>query len=206
MTKTDSVLESKLQELESILNELHHHHHPHDDQTQTPSNTDLSEDFKQKLVFIKNLFSAEISSSPPSKRHHLQHVAQRIKRLEETLQILDSRREFSYDQLEKGSSCSCTDSCINDDVEAVGEVGVTEFTEPEELSEGLNKAMVEWKGEEKQTSFALFYFERGNVLFCYYSKICFLLLNLGRFSPKSSQLVTLYQQFSLWTVVLILFF
>ncbi|XP_028753505.1 uncharacterized protein LOC114713085 [Neltuma alba] len=146
MTKRCSILQSKLQELESKLHEALLLH-DHDDQHQY-----LAEDIKQKFVFIKSLLSAEISSSPPASTtpHHLQHVARRIHQLEDAFLKWHSSRGFSGgEEFEVASSCSCTESCFNDDGgEAGGELNVAEFAEPEEFPEGC-KAMVEWKETEE---------------------------------------------------------
>lgn len=151
MTKRFSILRAKLQELESKLHDallLHppesDHQHQHQNHNQTHHANNLSEDIKQKFGFIKNLLSAEISSSPPSKPHHLQHVAHRIASLEEAFLKWDT------------SSCSCTDSCFHDDGEATGEVGVAvaDFAETEDFPEGF-KAMVEPQGEKQETSLPL---------------------------------------------------
>ncbi|KAI9081606.1 hypothetical protein K1719_036492 [Acacia pycnantha] len=146
MTKRCSILQSKLQELECILRDALLLHDD-DDRHQ-----ELSEDIKQKFVFIKSLLSAEITSSPAvsTTPHHLQHVARRIQILEDGFQKWHSSRDFSgAEELEVASDCSCTDSCFNDDGgEAVGELSVAEFAELEEFPDD-SKAMVEWKEAEE---------------------------------------------------------
>ncbi|XP_054814366.1 uncharacterized protein LOC129314909 [Prosopis cineraria] len=146
MTKRCSILQSKLNELESRLRDALLLH-DHDDQHQF-----ISEDIKQKFVFIKSLLSAEISSSPSSSTtpHHLQHVGQRIQQLEHSFLRWDSSRDFSGgEEFEVASSCSCTESCFNDDGgDAGAELCVDAFAEPEEFPDD-SKAMVEWKETEE---------------------------------------------------------
>lgn len=145
MTKRCSILQSKLDELESILHDALIHHDKED------KHKELSEEIKQRFVFIKSLLSAEISSSPPAptKPHHLLHVSNRIHVLEDAFLKWHSSKEDMSQDFDVASSCSCTESCFNDDVvEGGDEVSVVEFVEPEEDFPVGSNAVVEWKGDD----------------------------------------------------------
>lgn len=130
MTKSYSILQAKLQELESILDEL---------LLLDPDTQSLSKDIiKQKLDFIGNLLSAEVASHP-SKPHHLHHISQKLAALDKFFHAWDASRTFPHEEFDKDSSCSCTESCLNDDGEALGLV-------PEFVGD---KALVEFNGEKE---------------------------------------------------------
>ncbi|KAJ7949571.1 putative Transmembrane protein [Quillaja saponaria] len=130
MTESFSVLQKKLQELESALN----------DALLLPSETQchhiVSEGIKQRFIFIKNLLAAEIGSHP-SKPQYLQHIVKRLDKLEKAFEEWDSFRTLAFDQIENASTCSCTDSCFNDDGEAFDEMGSPNFEDPEKFSQGF---------------------------------------------------------------------
>ncbi|KAF7824877.1 putative transmembrane protein [Senna tora] len=137
MSKRCSVLEARLRELESIVHDLFLRH-------QSDHRIDFSEDERQKFAFVKNLLSAEISSSPPSNKpqRRLQRLAKRVAKLEDAF----SNQQFD---LMMHSSCSCTESCFEP-------LTMVESTETEDFPEGNDgekkeeQAMVEWEGEAKK--------------------------------------------------------
>ncbi|KAJ1384593.1 hypothetical protein SESBI_42422 [Sesbania bispinosa] len=141
MTKSYLILQAKISELESILNDallLGPETHSHDD-------------IKQKLAFIGNLLSAEIASHP-SKPHHLHHISQRLASLEKVFHDWDTFRTFSSaDLFDRDSTCSCTESCLNDDGD---ESELIVFEDPQKLFPDFigdnNKAIVEFRGYEKE--------------------------------------------------------
>ncbi|KAF2311717.1 hypothetical protein GH714_026353 [Hevea brasiliensis] len=150
MTKPNSILDKKLEELESKLNQV----------LETPYHELYSQDIQQSLDFLKTLLSAEITSSP-SKPHHFQHIA-KISDLEtafgnwnefrttithdhvkqengyvEALVEDDEKAPLekegtTHDYVEMFSTCSCTESCLNDEGEA-----------SPEMQEHVVKALVE---------------------------------------------------------------
>ena len=111
ITKRYAILQKKLKELESELDQLFSL------PPETPYNQRFSQDIQQRFLFLKNLLSAEIASRP-RKPYHLQHIAQRLLELEAAFQEWDSFQTSALDHVEKGSTCSCTESCLNDDGEA----------------------------------------------------------------------------------------
>ncbi|XWS36946.1 hypothetical protein CRYUN_Cryun19dG0001400 [Craigia yunnanensis] len=111
MTKRYAILQKKLKELESELDQLFSL------PPETPYNQRFSQDIQQRFLFLKNLLSTEIASHP-RKPYHLQYIAQRLLELEAAFQEWDSFQTSPLDHVEKGSTCSCTESCLNDDGEA----------------------------------------------------------------------------------------
>lgn len=132
MTKGYSILQKKLQELESILTQVFAL--PPD----TPYHQHYAEDIEQRFVFLKNLLSAEIASSP-KKPHHLQHIGKRMVELATAFHDWDEYRSLTQDQVEKVSTCSCTESCLNDDGGTSPELGSLGFEDPENEFDGLMK-------------------------------------------------------------------
>ena len=104
-------MQKKLKELESELDQVFSL------PLEAPYHQRFSQDIQQRFLFLKNLLSAEIASHP-RKPYHLQHIAQRLLELEAAFQEWDSFQTSSPDHVEKGSTCSCTESCLNDDGEA----------------------------------------------------------------------------------------
>ncbi|OMO98128.1 hypothetical protein COLO4_14128 [Corchorus olitorius] len=113
MTKRYKILQKKLKELESELNQVFALSHD------TPLDQHISQDIENKFLFLNNLLSAEITSSP-RKPYHLQHIAQRLLELDAAF-----HQNLAPDHVEKGSACSCTESCLNDDGEAEVEEGLS---------------------------------------------------------------------------------
>ncbi|KAL6972547.1 hypothetical protein U1Q18_002849 [Sarracenia purpurea var. burkii] len=117
MTKRYATLQRKLEELESSVAEV----------TALPAETPchhlLSESIEQRLLFLNNLLSAEMASHP-SKPHHLDHIAQKLAYLESVFRHWDDHQTDSaaaeadaLGPFDVASTCSCTESCLNDDGE-----------------------------------------------------------------------------------------
>lgn len=113
MTKPNLILHKKLQECEAKLNEI----------LETPYqefySDDQVQDIQKSLGFLKNFLSAEITSSPPIP-HQLQQIANRISDLETNFRNWNDFRATTamHNCIERSSTCSCTESCLNDDGEA----------------------------------------------------------------------------------------
>nr|KYP67910.1 hypothetical protein KK1_021525 [Cajanus cajan] len=108
MTKSYKNVEAELEELQSMLDEALLLG------PETESHDSISNDIKQRFAFIGNLLSAEVASHP-SKPHHLHHVSERLATMEREFHHWDSFRTLPFHDLDKDSTCSCTDSCLNDD-------------------------------------------------------------------------------------------
>ncbi|KAK9292283.1 hypothetical protein L1049_020247 [Liquidambar formosana] len=108
MTKRYAILQKKLQELESELNQVFTF------PAENPCHQLLSEGIDQRFVFLNNLLSAEIASHP-KKPHHLEHIAHRLVELETAFHDWDDFRTSAIDHIDTISTCSCTESCLNDD-------------------------------------------------------------------------------------------
>ncbi|GLT57394.1 hypothetical protein SLA2020_303690 [Shorea laevis] len=137
MTKRYSILRKKLQELESTLT------HVFSLPVTTPCSQLVLEEIHQRFVFAKNLLSAEVASHP-SKPHHLQHLAQRLKELNHDFREWESLKasDFTHVDHDNASGCSCTESCLNDDGEAsVYEEDPDGFSQEEGWNWGLWGAM-----------------------------------------------------------------
>ncbi|TKY68008.1 hypothetical protein E2542_SST10905 [Spatholobus suberectus] len=141
MTRSYKKLQAKLQELQSVLDEALLLG------SETQSHDSISNDIKQKFAFIGNLLSAEVASHP-SKPHHLHHISERLSTLEREFHQWDSFRTLSFNDSDKDSTCSCTESCLNDDGEARDGTDSVAFEEPEKIFPDSNceKAMVEYGG------------------------------------------------------------
>ncbi|XVE56374.1 hypothetical protein DITRI_Ditri04bG0004100 [Diplodiscus trichospermus] len=110
MTKRYAILQKKLKELESELKQAVAL------PPETPHRRRFSQDIQQRFLFLRNLLSAEITSGP-RKPYHLQRLGQKLLELETAFQEWDSFQISTPDHVEKGSTCSCTESCLNDDGE-----------------------------------------------------------------------------------------
>lgn len=113
MTKRYTILQKKLLELDSQLVNI----------CSLPvapliTHQLLAEDFEQRLVFLKNLLSAEIASHP-TKPHHLNHMSRRLDYIESTFREWDSTGPTALHHVDSASTCSCTESCLNDDGEVL---------------------------------------------------------------------------------------
>ncbi|KAK7258226.1 hypothetical protein RIF29_32780 [Crotalaria pallida] len=138
MTKSYSILHAKVHELQTTLDDLlllgpdtESHHHQ------------SKENIKQKLDFIRNLLNAEVASHP-SEPDRLQHISERLEALDKAFQQWDNTSPtFPYqdnDFDDKDSTCSCTESCFNDDGE-----GFVDFDDVVG-----DKALVEFNGGDKE--------------------------------------------------------
>lgn len=115
MTKRYSILQKKLQELEFQLNSIFSFSEDHIDD-------DLSADIRQRLAFAKSLLAAEMACHP-TKPQHLSHMSHRLDALDNA--FLDWSGFGNYPvhhHVDEASSCSCTESCLNDDGEVSDEV------------------------------------------------------------------------------------
>ncbi|KAF3433141.1 hypothetical protein FNV43_RR24243 [Rhamnella rubrinervis] len=113
MTKRYSILQKKLQELDSQLVNICSL------QADPPiTHRLLAQDFEQRLVFLQNLLSAEIASHP-TKPHHLNHMSRRLQYIESTFRDWDSTGPTALHHVDNASTCSCTESCLNDDGEVL---------------------------------------------------------------------------------------
>lgn len=108
MTKRYSILQKKLQELELELNKVFSL------PTDTPCHQLIAEGIAQRFVFVRHLLSAEMASHP-KKPHHLQHISRRLTELESAFHDWENFRTSDIDHLDSTSTCSCTESCLNDD-------------------------------------------------------------------------------------------
>lgn len=147
MTERYSILQKKLQELES---ELHHHVSIPD---KNPIPEDVLEAFQNRFLFVKNLLRAEIKSHPSNPRY-LHHIAGRLAELERDFEVWDGDKTSAMNRDDNASTCACTESCLNDDGEASVELGSPVYEdEPERLSQGdlvEEKALVEFCARPKQ--------------------------------------------------------
>ncbi|PQQ04357.1 hypothetical protein Pyn_31270 [Prunus yedoensis var. nudiflora] len=126
MAKGSLILQKKLNEVEAQLN--HVLSLPPEDPSTTPCRHQLQcYDMEQRLAFVKTLLCAEMASHP-SKPHHLKHMAWRLGELEKifhdwnsftlTSAELDQYRvdhDGNGDGGDGRSTCSCTESCLDDD-------------------------------------------------------------------------------------------
>ncbi|KAL6321817.1 hypothetical protein AAG906_035514 [Vitis piasezkii] len=136
MAKRYAILQKKLQELESQLNQVISF------PSATPCHQLLAESIQQRFLFFNNLLSAE-TVSHPKRPHHLRHIAQRLTELESAFHAWDEFRTSAPDHVETGSACSCTESCLNDDGgDGCWEMGSLVYEDPEGFFEGA--------GEEKK--------------------------------------------------------
>ncbi|KAH7854456.1 hypothetical protein Vadar_014004 [Vaccinium darrowii] len=120
MTKRYKTLQKKLREFESSLSHLFSLNPA---AVPSPLLSELSAEIAQQLVFLKKLLAAEISSHP-SKPRHLAHISRHLDRLDSAFQHYRDHHDVNdstVDGLDAASTCSCTESCLNDDGEGEGE-------------------------------------------------------------------------------------
>ncbi|KAL2329360.1 hypothetical protein Fmac_022787 [Flemingia macrophylla] len=144
MTKRYKNLQARLQELTCILEEALLL------SPESESYDSISNDIKHKLGFIGKLLSAEVASHP-SEPHHLHHMSERLNTLEREFHNWDSFRSLPYHDFDKDSTCSCTDSCLNDDGD---ETELIAFETPQEFLPDSNCEKAEATGcvdEDKKT-------------------------------------------------------
>ncbi|KAG2398251.1 hypothetical protein LR48_Vigan08g211200 [Vigna angularis] len=147
MTKSCKRLQEKLEELQGMLEEallLGPETHSHDS---------ISRVIKQKLAFVNNLLNAELAShsSPPP---YLNHISERLFALQRNFNKWDSFRSVQPGHdMDKDSTSSHTDSCVNDDGEALNETGMVGFEDPEKVCLHSNEKgeVTDCDEEEKET-------------------------------------------------------
>ncbi|KAF6152398.1 hypothetical protein GIB67_038021 [Kingdonia uniflora] len=106
MAKRYAILQKKLEELESDLKNVL--------TSETPRNTTLSESVERKFGFARSLLTAEMESHP-NKPQHLNHIDQRLTELETAFRNWDNPGFSHFDHIDTASTCSCTESCLNED-------------------------------------------------------------------------------------------
>ncbi|KAF5731069.1 hypothetical protein HS088_TW19G00673 [Tripterygium wilfordii] len=128
-----SILQKKLQRLESKLNEALSL--PPD----SPHHDRYSRDIEQRFAFLKTLLSAELASQPANS-HHLQHIERTLNELEAAYHDWNNFKTSTLDHIDTASTCSCTESCFNDD-EGDGQVDVGSegFDDGEKIVEGQSE-------------------------------------------------------------------
>ncbi|TQD98986.1 hypothetical protein C1H46_015353 [Malus baccata] len=169
MTKTYRILRKKLKELESYLESV----------LALPPEELAAEcqlhhflDMAQRLSFLEKMLSAEKASSP-SKPKHLEHMSRRLKELGkilsewvDSLGLTSSGMDCEHvrdDHEDVGSTCSCTESCLNDDGDATADDGVDGLSSLQQYQdlEGCYEEKEEVKEEEyKELPVVLFNAER----------------------------------------------
>ncbi|KDP22421.1 hypothetical protein JCGZ_26252 [Jatropha curcas] len=108
-TERYSILQKRVQELESYLNRLFSL--PLD--SDNPYHEEYTQDFDQKLDFLKTLLSTEIVSSPEKPQYHLQHIGQRVSELETAFRKWNEYKTPPHVHEETASTCLCNESCLN---------------------------------------------------------------------------------------------
>lgn len=147
MTKRSySILQKKLKELESVLSELL----SLPPETPNYNHQLYAQDIEQRFEFIRKLLSAEITSSNPKKRYHLQHVARRLAELESIFKEWDNFKALTVvEHFEPPvSTCSCAESCVNDN-DGDGDGEGDDDVSPKSY-EGLMEEEVNNVGEKKE--------------------------------------------------------
>ncbi|KAL6007889.1 hypothetical protein ACLOJK_033393 [Asimina triloba] len=117
MARKYGVLQKKIEELESILTKVFNDSM----ETTFPYNHLLSEAIDGKILFLRNLLSAETGSHPHNP-HHLNHITQRLDLLETAFHEWNESRSLPIDIFPTTTTtttttpraCSCTSSCVND--------------------------------------------------------------------------------------------
>ncbi|CAK9161088.1 unnamed protein product [Ilex paraguariensis] len=135
MTKRYAILRKKLRELESELVQVFAL------PTETPCHQLLSEGIEQRFLFLTNLLSAEVASNP-SKPHHLRHIAQRLIELETAFRNWDNYTTLVVHNFDTASTCSCSQSCLNDDGEVLPGPGSPVYDAPKTYYEAVAEEKV----------------------------------------------------------------
>ncbi|KAL7253816.1 hypothetical protein ACSBR1_008205 [Camellia fascicularis] len=125
MAKRYAILQRKLEQLESDLLQVLSL------PPETPCHQLLSEGIKQRFIFFTNLLSTELASASasPSPSHssksnyQLRHLANRLSQFESAFRDWDHHQISSLTAPATAETCSCTESCVNDD----GDLGSTEL-------------------------------------------------------------------------------
>ncbi|KAG1354473.1 hypothetical protein COCNU_07G005850 [Cocos nucifera] len=124
MERPYAVLQNKLDELESILNEIFFHAANKEDKSE------FYDEIVARIGFLKTLHAAEMESNAQGTPQHLPHIARRLAALEDAFHSwLDSGMP-PEDHVDDPSVCSCTHSCFNDVVEDDDRVPEPEYFVP----------------------------------------------------------------------------
>lgn len=132
-------------------------------------------DMAQRLSFLEKMLSAEKASSP-SKPKHLEPMSRRLKELGkilsewvDSLGLTSSGMDCEHvrdDHEDVVSTCSCTESCLNDNGDATADNGVDGLSSPQwyqDLEEGCYEEKEEEQEEEyKELPVVLFNADREN--------------------------------------------
>ncbi|KAJ0041996.1 hypothetical protein Pint_17222 [Pistacia integerrima] len=132
-TKRSSVLQKRLQKLESELSIVF--------SLPSQSSQDhlkISEYIQKRFQFLRKLLSAEIASHP-KKPYNLHNITRRLTELETAFTQWENSNSialtFHHEDFEPVSTCSCSESFVNDDGDA----------SPPELTEKFYEELVEEK-------------------------------------------------------------
>lgn len=140
MERPYAVLQKKLHELESILNEMLFH-------PAKEVKSEFYDEMMARIGFLRTLHAAEMESNAQGTLHHVpDHIARRLAALEDAFHNWVDFGIPPEDHLDDLSVCSCTHSCFNDVVEDDDRV-----PQPEYLVQMPNKMEVtssEWNEED----------------------------------------------------------
>ncbi|KAJ6869602.1 hypothetical protein NC651_034361 [Populus alba x Populus x berolinensis] len=134
MAKQSSMLQKKLRELEhELINKVF----------SLPAETQLSElyiqDVEQRFFFLKNLLSAETTSSSKRLQYRLQQIGKRLSDLETTFYERNNNNKTATTQVQL-ENVSCSASCLDDDGDqTANETGLCEFEESGNAFQSLMK-------------------------------------------------------------------
>lgn len=132
-TKRSSVLQKRLQKLESELSTVFSLP-PQSSQ----DHLNISEYIEKRFQFLRKLLSAEIASHP-KKPYNLHNITRRLTELETAFSQWENSNSialtFHHEDFEPVSTCSCSESFVNDDGDA----------SPPELREKFYEELVEEK-------------------------------------------------------------
>ncbi|KAL8199692.1 hypothetical protein R6Q57_013260 [Mikania cordata] len=135
MSRTHLLLHNKLHELELELTHLPYQ------PPETSSSNPIAHRFRHRLLFLRNLLTAEISVHA-SKPNHLLHIKERLDELESTLSQRCSHMNSSDDvDGDDDLACSCMDSSLYDDGDQSegmrDEEGLGVYEDPENVNEAV---------------------------------------------------------------------
>ncbi|KAG6747382.1 hypothetical protein POTOM_049786 [Populus tomentosa] len=134
MAKQSSMLQKKLRELEhELINKVF----------SLPAETQLSElyiqDVEQRFFFLKNLLSAETTSSSKRPQYRLQQIGKRLSDLETAFYDRNNNNKTATTQVQL-ENVSCSASCLDDDGDqTANETGLCEFEESGNAFQSLMK-------------------------------------------------------------------
>jgi hypothetical protein len=134
MAKQSSMLQKKLQELEhELINKVF----------SLPAETQLSElyiqDVEQRFFFLKNLLTAETTSSSKRPQYRLQQIGKRLSDLETAFYDRNNNNRTATTQVQL-ENVSCSASCLDGDGDQTSnETGLCEFEESGNAFQSLMK-------------------------------------------------------------------